>query len=924
MRLVQKFIILCLVLIMGIFIGAVSSILIIKQSRRSIGEIYWKTVNQTRKLDTLAAIDKLKQFIDKYPNSDYVEDAYYNICKIRFKECVKTNQNWHIPIQEYFKLLSDYPKSRYLEPISFFTPFCYAKNKEYGTAIVKFKRFLKMFPRSDLADEAQYNIGRLYWALDKFKEAKKAYELVVKIYPNENLIDDALFRIGETELGQENYKEAILQFNQISKRFHKGEIAKYSQAMTGFCLYLERKFEQAKQTYSKVLSNYPNSPIKDDIKDFIDKMYPAGPVQKAGDEDIKTNFLCTDKGIIYNKKESLFLINFGKEDLNKIFPFNTKKFFSPLGDEFIVGSGDYLWKVGIDGKQKTKVTKQQGEKVNIIWSFDAKAIIYETEDALYLIRVNENKLTKLLDKSPELPSFFACWSKDSKKIACLNWSKDGSFADLIIFDSNGDRKKRIKKILDKNIHFSRERGFIWSWDSNKIAYAISRTWRLGVVEEIRMVDVNRGSVRTLIYDSATHICWSPDSSKIAYSNYRGTLVIDSNGKNWHNLSNIRMGSLRWSSNQTLCGIGIREDFFVYRILNLKCQTKKYIIKGTNPLLSEDGKLIAYNDDKGRLWLENLNSLTREILSYSKIKPTDWLYKNSKIICFDSNDYFVIDRYKREKQHVYSGTQITTLASFKDLTFVPKSYDSNSIFGNIGGNIVRLKDNTKYLITLKGGKNPVLSSNKKYVVYENVGNLWTMNPDGINKFQLTLLGGHNPNWFGDKIIFEQHEKTTLNWWDFNLKVNQKIHQEKGRIGKEYLLDVIQPVDYEENISIINQDGSNCTKLISQGSNPDVAITGKIAFERNDMIWTKNVTGGKESKLVKGKCPKWSCDGKTLAFLRDNNLWIMDKKIQDSIEHFDWLPAKNKIAYSKNGALFIKDVATDEVVQLTKSSKTSDSK
>jgi len=694
--------------------------------------------------------------------------------------------------------------------------------------------------------------------------------------------------------------------------------------MIGFCLYLQRRFDQARQIYSEILATYPNSIIKDDIKIFIDKMWPKDLVQKAENEDIRTHFLCMDKGIVYNKKGSLFLIKFENEDLDKmqIFPFNTKRFFSPLGDEFIVGSGDYLWKISIDGKRKTKIVKQQGEKVNIFWSFDAKAIIYESEEVLYLIRFSDNKLNKLLEKSPDAPSFFPAWSKDSKKIACLNWSENGSSADLIIFDSNGNREKRIKRILDENIQFATTQGFIWSWDNNKIAYAINRKWRLGVVDEIRVVDINYGSVKTIIYDSAIDICWSPDSSKISYSNYRGTLVIDANGKNWHHLSNIRIGSLRWNSNQMLCGIGIREDFFVYRILNLEGKTKKYIIKGTNPVLSKDGNLIAYNDDKGRLWVEDVRKGIRKILSYSKIEPAKWLYKDLKIICFDSNDYFVIDRYNRKKQHVYSGTQIISLTSFKNLTFIPKSYDNNSIFGNLGGNIVRLKDNTKYILTLKGGKNPILSRDKKYVVYENAGNLWTMNPNGINKFQLTLLGGRNPNWFGDKIIFEQPEKTTLNWWNFNLKINQKIQQERGKIGKEFLLDVIQPIDEKECICIINKDGSNCVKLIRQGGNPDISITGKIAFERNNMIWTKNINGEKESKLVKGKCPKWSYDGNTLAYLKDDNLWIMDmdkkeKKIDELIEDFDWLSAKNKIIYSKNGALYIKDVSTNEMVQLTRS-------
>jgi len=909
MQLFHKIILFCLIFITGIFIGVISSIIITKQSRRNIGEIYWKTISQTRKLSDEVAIDTLKQFIKKYPSSEYVEDAHYYICKIKFKECVKTNQSWQISIQTYLELLNKYPKSKYLEPISFFLPFCYAKNRDYITSIKKFREFLKMFPKSDLADEAEYNIGRLYWALGEFHKAKKAYKLVVKNYSNEDLIDEALFRIGEVYLAQGRYKDAISKFNQVTKRFYHGKIAQYSQAMRGFCLYLERRFKEAKDAYLKILST--KSTMKDEIREFVNQMSLENVAQKPINENIKTSFLCTDRGIIYNHKNSLFLIDFNKEDLNKLFPFNTNRFFSPLGDKFIVGSGDYLWMVSIDGRKKIKLLKQQGTKTNILWSPDAKAIIYETQRALYLIQLDENKLITLLEKASDAYSFSTAWSCDSRKIACLNWNEESNFADLIIFDFSGKRKKIIKKIFGKYIYFS---GLIWSSDSNKIAYAISRKWTKGIVEEIRLVDVNSGSVRTIIYDSAEHLCWSPDSSKIAYSNYRGTLVIDATGKNWQYLSNIRMGSLQWNSNQTLSGIGMRAGFFVYRILNLNLKTKKFTLKGSNPLVSN--KLIAYNDDKGRLCVVDIQTHTQRIFPYSKIIPVKWLANNSKIICSDSNNYFLVDRY--HKQEVYQGTPVTLLASFKNIAFFPKSYDDNSIFGNLGRNIVRIKDNTNYLLTLKGGKNPVLATNKEDIVYENAGNLWIMKSNGRNKFQLTLLGGSQPKWFGNKIIFDQPEKTILNWWNFDLKVNQKIEQEKGKIAKEYLLEVIEPIDANKNICIINNDGSNLVRLIKEGCHADISITGKIAFERDKIIWVKE--GEEESKLVKGKYPKWSDDGKILAYLKDTNLWIRDKKekkIQEGIEDFQWVGAKNKIAYSKNGALFIKDIYTDEVVQLTKS-------
>src|SRR5689334_19741708 len=103
--------------------------------------------------------------------------------------------------------------------------------------------------------------------------------------------------------------------------------------------------------------------------------------------------------------------------------------------------------------------------------------------------------------------------------------------------------------------------------------------------------------------------------------------------------------------------------------------------------------------------------------------------------------------------------------------------------------------------------------------------------------------------------------------------------------------------------------------------DLSQDGKtIVFDLLGDIYTLGIEGGKANRLTSGQAfdaqPKWSHDGKTIAYVSDgngsDNIWLMDadgghqrmltREEQRQFVSPTWTPDGKFVVVSKNGALF----------------------
>lgn len=94
-------------------------------------------------------------------------------------------------------------------------------------------------------------------------------------------------------------------------------------------------------------------------------------------------------------------------------------------------------------------------------------------------------------------------------------------------------------------------------------------------------------------------------------------------------------------------------------------------------------------------------------------------------------------------------------------------------------------------------------------------------------------------------------------------------------------------------------------------PSIAVTGKIAYERESKIWTMNADGSAQSAFdaitqPSPVTPAWSPDGSKLAFVSGGNIWVIDASGANQrsvtthgsvMPNITWSPDRTQFAFSK---------------------------
>jgi outer membrane assembly lipoprotein YfiO len=134
-------------------------------------------------------------------------------------------------------------------------------NKEYISAIGMFQGIIEGNPESELAEESQINIGRAYYMVGDYKNAFRAYEQLIERDPGTRKLKEVLekeFQVGVAQMKVDE-KGAIKVFEKIIERNPLGFIAADAQVKIADSYYELRQFEEAQDSYLRVMENYPNS-----------------------------------------------------------------------------------------------------------------------------------------------------------------------------------------------------------------------------------------------------------------------------------------------------------------------------------------------------------------------------------------------------------------------------------------------------------------------------------------------------------------------------------------------------------------------------------------------------------------------------------------------------------------------------------------
>ncbi|MFH1561987.1 MAG: tetratricopeptide repeat protein [Nitrospirota bacterium] len=138
--------------------------------------------------------------------------------------------------------------------------------EDYQSAIDVYNHFLKNYPEHSLFEEVCYQLGLAYCRIQQYEKARSCFFQLQKQYPQSNLLPKIQYGIGWSYYLEGRYKDAVEEFrNFLSMPSNETDQALIPEVLykTGNCLFNLKEYQQAIDTYQKIIINYPESRLID-------------------------------------------------------------------------------------------------------------------------------------------------------------------------------------------------------------------------------------------------------------------------------------------------------------------------------------------------------------------------------------------------------------------------------------------------------------------------------------------------------------------------------------------------------------------------------------------------------------------------------------------------------------------------------------
>lgn len=167
-------------------------------------------------------IESLRKLTEKYPESTYIDDAYFELGRSYLNI-----ENKEKAIESFEKLVDDYPSSKY-------------------------------------AARSFVQLGLIYYAMDENEQAKKYYERVIAEYPGSNEAKSALTGLKNIYVDMDRVDDYFAYVNGLDEEF--AEVSSSEQDSLTYISaekkYMDKGCDEALPSLQKYLRNFPNGNFK--------------------------------------------------------------------------------------------------------------------------------------------------------------------------------------------------------------------------------------------------------------------------------------------------------------------------------------------------------------------------------------------------------------------------------------------------------------------------------------------------------------------------------------------------------------------------------------------------------------------------------------------------------------------------------------
>ncbi len=134
------------------------------------------------------------------------------------------------------------------------------ENLEFDKTEKYLKKIIDENGGLNIAGNALYFLGDIYYyKYNDFEEADKYYSIFFSTYTNHPLKKNALYKSGEILRKLKRWKEAVVVYKQYIEKFKETPYVEDAYFFLGDCYYNMGRLKKAKNSFSLILGDYPDS-----------------------------------------------------------------------------------------------------------------------------------------------------------------------------------------------------------------------------------------------------------------------------------------------------------------------------------------------------------------------------------------------------------------------------------------------------------------------------------------------------------------------------------------------------------------------------------------------------------------------------------------------------------------------------------------
>ncbi|MBN1521703.1 MAG: tetratricopeptide repeat protein [Candidatus Aureabacteria bacterium] len=195
-----------------------------------------------------------KRFIESYPKSPFINDAYYRIA-----ESLWNLKRYEEAIPYYQKLKREDISESKNEVIRLREALCYRETNDSVKARDLLQEFEKEFPESPIIETVYYLLGQMESSLDNDEKALEYYDKAIAEDGENARISH--YRKGHVLLRLNRKEEALQAFLDLRKNEKSDQIDEDALFKTGEIYFQMQDFSKAFESYQSFLKRYPDSEL---------------------------------------------------------------------------------------------------------------------------------------------------------------------------------------------------------------------------------------------------------------------------------------------------------------------------------------------------------------------------------------------------------------------------------------------------------------------------------------------------------------------------------------------------------------------------------------------------------------------------------------------------------------------------------------